>query len=209
MLLVKNFPNQWWENWRGKPDKRSIDEKPPELDVEMKKENQKIIDIINRKIFQSDLRTTKKKPKVCGKRRDLVEEGVGRNKVLFSSQRDQNANSQTATPGFSMLSALRRQISGLLPASGSIKNQTNSDSSLLPHLACFVVCLIGRFCFCLACSWIVNLVIDKVESKDADIANSFSRWSLRKLLTIFQRCMTAEKDSQVFFSSEYLFYTTK
>ena len=30
-------------DWRGKPDKRSIDEKPPELDEEMWEENRKII----------------------------------------------------------------------------------------------------------------------------------------------------------------------
>ena len=51
MSLVKNLPTQWWEDWKGKPDKRSIDEKPSELDKEMWEENQKIIDIVDEKTF--------------------------------------------------------------------------------------------------------------------------------------------------------------
>ena len=39
-------------DWGGKPDKGSIDEKPPELDEEMWEENQKIIDIVVEKTFQ-------------------------------------------------------------------------------------------------------------------------------------------------------------
>ena len=47
-------------DWREKLDKGSIDKKPLELDEEMW-ENQKIIDIIDKKIFQPRLRTGKEK----------------------------------------------------------------------------------------------------------------------------------------------------
>ena len=48
-------------DWGGKPNKRSIDKKPPELDEKMWEENQKIIDIVNKKTFQPGLRTGKEK----------------------------------------------------------------------------------------------------------------------------------------------------
>ena len=62
----------------------------------------------------------------------LFEEELGQNKVLFGSQHGQMTNGQTATTGFSTLSALERQISNLLLVSGSTENQTNSI--LLYHL---------------------------------------------------------------------------
>ena len=68
----------------------------------------------------------------------MFKEGLGQKKVLFGSQRGRTANGQTATSGFPALPAPERQISGFLPASGSIENQTDSDSSLLPHLARFL-----------------------------------------------------------------------
>ena len=75
--------------------RETIDEKPPELDEEMWEENRKIRDIVDEKTFQPGLRIGKEKPKVCGERRDLVEKGQGRNKVLFSSQLGQTVNGQT------------------------------------------------------------------------------------------------------------------
>ena len=45
MLLVKNIPTQWWEDWGRKLDKGSINKKPPELNEEMSEENQKIIEL--------------------------------------------------------------------------------------------------------------------------------------------------------------------
>ena len=51
----------------------------------MWEENQKIIDIVGEKTFQSGLRTGKEKPMYVVKRGTLVEEGLGRNKMLFSS----------------------------------------------------------------------------------------------------------------------------
>ena len=53
------------ENWGVKPDKRSINKKPPELDEEKWEENRKIIDIIDKKTFPSGLRTRKEKPEDC------------------------------------------------------------------------------------------------------------------------------------------------
>ena len=45
--------------------------------------NRKIIsvDIVNEKTFQPGLRTRKKKPKVCGKKKVLVKEGLGQRKA--------------------------------------------------------------------------------------------------------------------------------
>ena len=74
-------------------------------------------------------------------------------------------------------------------------------SSLSPHLARFLARPVGRPCFCFAESWIVGLVMGGVESRGADVTVSFSRWSLWKVLTIFRRCMTVKKGSQVFSSS--------
>ena len=68
----------------------------------------------------------------------MFKKELDQNKVLFDSQQHQTANGQIVTTGFPTLSALRRQISGLLLAAGSIENQTDSNSSLLPHLARFV-----------------------------------------------------------------------
>ena len=73
--------------------RESIDEKPLELDKEMWEKNRKVIDIVDEKTFQSGLRTRKERLKVYDERRDLVKEGLGWNKVLFSSQRGRSANS--------------------------------------------------------------------------------------------------------------------
>ena len=74
-------------------------------------------------------------------------------------------------------------------------------SSLLPHLICFLVHYIGCARFCSVESYIVGLAISGAESRGANIAFGFSGWSLWKLLTIFQRCITANEGFQVFSSS--------
>ena len=58
----------------------------------MWEENQKIIDIVNEKTFQTGLSTEKEKPRFVVRGRTLVKERLGRNKMLFSSQQDQTAN---------------------------------------------------------------------------------------------------------------------
>ena len=70
-------------DWGGKPDKRSIDEKSPELNEEMWEENRKIMNIVDKKTFQPGKGQRRKNRRWCGERRDLVG-----NKVLFSSQCD-------------------------------------------------------------------------------------------------------------------------
>ena len=72
-----------------------------------------------------------------------------------------------------MVFAQKWQISGLLPAFGSIENQTDSDFFLLPHLAHFVARLVVRLYFCFVGSWIVGLVIGRAESRGADISVGF------------------------------------
>ena len=80
MSLVKNLPTQLWETGEENRTRESIDEKPLELKEQMWEENRKIIDIVNEKTFQPELRTGKKKPRlmerkglfeVCSKK-DLV-----------------------------------------------------------------------------------------------------------------------------------------
>ena len=66
--------------------------KTSELDEEMWEKNRKIIDIVDEKTFQPGLRTGKEKPRFVVRGGTLVEEGLGRNKVLFSSSRGQIAN---------------------------------------------------------------------------------------------------------------------
>ena len=53
----------------------------------MWKENRKIIDIVDEKTLQLGLRTGKEKPRFVVREETLVEEGLGRNKVLFSFSR--------------------------------------------------------------------------------------------------------------------------
>ena len=78
----------------------------------------------------------------------MVKRELSQNKVLFSFQQSQTTNGQTATTGFLTLLVLGRQIPGLLPTSGFIKNQTDSDSSLSSHLVRFIVYLFaGYLCY--------------------------------------------------------------
>ena len=107
----------------------------------------------------------------------MIKEELSWNKVLFSSQQDQIANSQTAIEGSPTLFAPKKQIFSLLPASSSVENQIDSDSSLLPHLVRFVArFFIGcpRFHLRGLIGLIVGLVMGKTESKNADITINFS-----------------------------------
>ena len=49
MSLVKNLSTQLWETEEENLRWESIDKKPPELDEEMWKENQKIVDLLMNK----------------------------------------------------------------------------------------------------------------------------------------------------------------
>ena len=60
----------------------------------------------------------------------------------------------------------------------------------------------GYLYFCSAESSIIGLAMGGVKFKSTVIAFGFSGWSWQKVLTIFRKCMTAKKGSQVFFSSE-------
>ena len=79
MSLVKNLPTQLWEDWGGKPDKRSIDEKlPNQWGRQGGKPKDYSVDIVNEKTFQPGLKTGKEKPRLVErKRRGLVDEGLG------------------------------------------------------------------------------------------------------------------------------------
>ena len=70
---------------------------------------------------------------MCDEKKDLVII-----KYYFSSQRGQTATGQTANAGFPTFPTSKRLISGCLPAFGFVENQTDLNSSLLPHLTCFI-----------------------------------------------------------------------
>ena len=65
--------------------KESINEKLLELNEEMWEKNQNIIDIVDEKTFQPELRIGKKKSKFVMRGKTLVEERLSRNEVIFSS----------------------------------------------------------------------------------------------------------------------------
>ena len=105
--------------------------------------------------------------------KDLDDEGLGQNKVLRSFFRSRTANGQTATTGSPTLHAPGRQISSLLPVSGSRTALTRIPpcyfffiaSSLLPHLAHFLAHPVSRPCFRFAGSWIDGLAMGRAESR--------------------------------------------
>ena len=105
---------------------------------------------------------------------------------------ESNCNSQTANAGSPTLPAPGRLISGHLPASGPLENQTDSDSSLSP-LPCrlawrvfkrilmrFLARLVGRPRFRLGGSvdLAVGLAIGGVVSMAGEVAVGLSGWSL-------------------------------
>ena len=67
-----------------------------------------------------------------------IREETGRDKVLFSFQRSQITNSRIANTGSPTLFTPKKQISGYLPASGSIENCTNSDTFYLSHTSLYL-----------------------------------------------------------------------
>ena len=81
---------------------------------ETREENRKIIDIVDEKTFQPALRTGKEKPRLM-ERKDLFEEGLGWNKVLFGFGFELQM-AKLPNTGSPTLSG--RQISGYPPASG-------------------------------------------------------------------------------------------
>lgn len=82
-------------------------------------------------------------------------------------------------------------------------------SNLSTYYSFFVVFFAKYLCFHFVRSLIISFVIDRTESRGADITICFSRQSLQKVLTICQRYMIAETGSYVFFSSKQFFYATK
>ena len=68
MSLVKNFLIQLWETKKENRTRKSIEEKPLELDEKMWKEKQKIINIVDGKTFQPGPKTRKKKPRFVMRR---------------------------------------------------------------------------------------------------------------------------------------------
>ena len=176
------------------------------IDERNEKKNRKIIsiDIVDKKTFQPGLRTRKEKPRLVerGKswlRKNLDDEELGQNKVLYSS-------SEVKLPIVKLLlQAPRHSLH-----QGDRSPTTRRLLALEPHwlgfyfvtsflslyLAChFLACLVGHPRFCSAKSWVVGLAMGRMESRDADVTVDFSGWSLWKMLTIFQRCITVKKGS--------------
>ena len=161
-----------------------IDEKTLELDKEMWEENQKTIYIINEKTFQPGLRTEKEKPRFIVRGGTWLEQ----NTIQFSA----GSNCKWFhLPKCRLLDilALGRQIFRLWPASDSIKNQIDSDSYLLPHLARFVARLFGCLCFCLRGSMglTIGLAIGGAVSIVGEVAVGLSNRSLWNKLMSFLR----------------------
>ena len=122
-------------DWREKPDKEINQWKTSKLDEEMWEENQKIIDIVNEKTFQPRLRTRNKKPRFVVRGGTWVKEGLGQNKVLFSSQRGWTVHGSIHLNVDSpTLFVSGGQISGHLPASGSVEDQTDSNTFFISSL---------------------------------------------------------------------------
>ena len=130
----------------------------------------------------------------------MFEEGLGQNKVLCSSSTESNCQWSTTIQA-SRRSPRQGDRSPATCRLLALENCTDSDSSLLPHLARFLARPVGRARFRFVGSWIVGLAIGGAKSRGADVAVGFSGWSLWKVLTIFRRCMTAEEGFQVFSSS--------
>ena len=57
--------------------------------------------------------------------------------MLFNFQRGQTPNNQTANTGSPVLFMPERQISGYLPASSSIKNHTDLNTSYLSYISLY------------------------------------------------------------------------
>ena len=119
----------------------------------------------------------KEKTEIGEERRDLFKERLGRNKVLCSSSMELNCQLST-TMQAPRRSLRQRDRSPAICWLLALENRIDSDSSLLPHLICFLARLVDHSCFCFAESLIFGLVMDGTEFKSADIAVGFSEWSL-------------------------------
>ena len=75
--------------------------------------------LINQKNFPTWTKDKERKTENDGERKNLVEEELGQNKMLFSCQQGRTANGQTAITSSPALFAPKRQISGILLASDS------------------------------------------------------------------------------------------
>ena len=90
--------------------------------------------------------TRKGKTEIGKEKRDLFEEGLGQNKVLYSSSTKSNCLCST------IIQAPRRSLhqGNRSPATCrllTLENRTNSDFSLLPYLAYLLARFIGCPCF--------------------------------------------------------------
>ena len=116
----------------------------------MWEKNRKIIDIVDKKTFQPRLRTRKEKPRFVVRRETLANEGLGWNKLLFSSQRGRIANSsihQMQDSQRSLHWGGRSLVIYQLLALLKIKLTRISSLSpppLLPYLMCSIVAFSGQ-----------------------------------------------------------------
>ena len=149
-------------------------------------------------------------------RRDLDDERLGQNKVLFSSQQHQIANGQTTKCRFSD-APCGREI-GLRPSAGFWLHWKPNwlgflfvTSSLSLHLARFLARLVDCLCFYLRDSvgLIISPAIGGVVLMVGEVAIGFLEWSLWNELMSFLRCYIAETGSQVFSFSAYFFQETR
>ncbi len=85
--------------------------------------------------------------------------------------------------------------------SGATKGTTDfKDFSAIPYyLLLLLALLLGRPHFCFSFFNIKGLAISGAESRGKNIAVGFSQYFLWKVLINYQKCMTADKGSQVFF----------
>ena len=159
MSLVKNLPTRWRETEEKNWNKGLIDKKPPNQWEGLERKTKKSW----WKIFQSGLRTEKKKPRIIEKRgvifeaflkRDLDDKGLGQNKVLYSFSRVKlpMVNYHTGSP--TLLTQVR-QISGYPPTFGSRITLTR----ILPCRLFLVASLGASISASWCASWRVLLVV--------------------------------------------------
>ena len=139
-------------------------------------ENRKIIDIIDEKTFQPGLRTKKEKPRLVERggtclRKDLVRI---RCCAVFPESNCQQSTTMQALWHY----PYQRNRSPATCQLLALKNRTDLDFSLSPHITRFLARFVNCFRFCFAESWIVGLAMGGAESKDADVIVGFFGWSL-------------------------------
>ena len=176
-------------NWGGKSDKKSINEKPPNRwggwGGKPKDHKCRYCQWKNLPTWTKD---KEGKTETGGGRRDVIllirnldNKRFSQNKVLYCSSGVKlpivkppmqvswcSLHQGDRSPATYQLLALEPQWLGFLLV----------VSSLSPHLARFLAYPVGCPHICFAESWIVGLAIGGVESRGADVAVSFSGWSL-------------------------------